>query len=126
MKTLRLDEMLKRRSRRLRKKLHVGEFQEMGVEVKIIVDIEQLDFDSAIDKLIEYIEEDGCSFCGGGDMDGNVISGVMYRASRGTVTPSDKESFKTWLSNQSWIKEFSMSRLVDMWHSLLSDEGSFS
>jgi uncharacterized protein YggL (DUF469 family) len=118
--------MLKRRSRRLRKKLHVGEFQEMGVEVKIIIDIEQLDFDSAIDKLIEYIEEDDCSFCGGGDMDGNVISGIMYRSNRGTITPSDKESFKTWLSNQSWIKGFSMSRLVDMWHTPLSDEGSFS
>jgi uncharacterized protein YggL (DUF469 family) len=39
----------KNRSRRLRKKLHVGEFQEFGFTIAFIIDLHQTRFDDALD-----------------------------------------------------------------------------
>jgi uncharacterized protein YggL (DUF469 family) len=122
MKILSLDEMSKKRSRRLRKKLRIGEFQEMGVEIKILINTDFFEFDDATDKLIEYIESINGSFCGGGNTDDNVISGVVYRPSRGTLNVSDIDSLRNWMFEQVWIKRFSISKLVDMWH---TDEFDF-
>ena len=60
--------MAKARSRRLRKKLHVGEFQEIGFDVdfsfKEGTDIQVID--TVVDEFIAFVEEQGLEFGGGG------------------------------------------------------------
>lgn len=79
------------RSRRLRKKLHVGEFQEFGFTLSFTIDLQQKSFDDALDDWIDYVESQGWGFYGGGDVTGNEIAGFLCQYDGGSLTESDRE-----------------------------------
>jgi uncharacterized protein len=116
MKLLKQNEMDKHRSRRLRKKLRVGEFQEFGVIIDLTFNDTDLEFEQAIDELLAYVEARECVFCGGGELVGNNISGFVCQSERGTLTETQVNELKSWLQKTSWITEFSVSDLIDVWH----------
>ena len=58
--------MATNRSRRLRKKLRVGEFQEFGFSLTFTIDPQQTGCEEALDRWIDYIESQGWCFGGGG------------------------------------------------------------
>ena len=116
MKLLSPSERLKPRSRRLRKKLRVGEFKEYGISFDITFDKNDVQFNDAIDSLIEFVEMNHWFIGGGGDQNSNTISGFICKINPGTLTQSDWLNMKCWLEVQSWIIEFTLHDLQDAWH----------
>jgi len=81
------------RSRRLRKKLHIGEFQELGFDYELTwrappsVEVQ----DQFIDRLIEDVVEALALCLGGG------VTCGFVAARRGNVTAADRAAFESWI-----------------------------
>ena len=104
----------KNRSRRLRKKLHVGEFQEFGFNFSFTADLQQKGFDDALDDWIDFIESQGWCFGGGGS--DHQIKGYLTQVDSGTLTESDRELVAQWLTSQSWVTTHQLDPLSDAWY----------
>ena len=86
--------MAKQRSRRLRKKLHVGEFQEFGLAYKTAIKAgsnEVLFVDALLDELIDPR---------GMEFGGWAAGGFVSKAGRGTVTEEDRQALIDWLKQR--------------------------
>jgi len=116
MKQLSLSEMQKPRSRRLRKKLHIGEFKEYGFSLDLTFDKNIVDFNHAFDSLLDFLELNHWVFGGGGDENSNNISGFICKLQRGTLTQEDCIKVQVWLRSQDWIIGFIIYALKDVWH----------
>ncbi len=104
--------MAKNRSRRLRKKLHVDEFQELGFEVEIHWTAQAVaaDMDVLFWRFIaEVIEGQGLCF-GGSDS-----AGFIYRQGA-SVTEDDRAALARWLEASSDVASFTVGPLVDAWY----------
>lgn len=105
--------MAKNRSRRLRKKLCVDEFQELGFEVQISYP-ESLT-DEAIeafysDFIVEAIERNGLGLIGGPEYS------LVCLATRGSVTPEQRSAVESWLKGRSEPASVEISELQDAWY----------
>ena len=104
----------KRRSRRLRKKLHVGEFKEMGFEFE--TELERTMFSEAeydlLDCFLSEIVGPRSLALGG-----RITSGFIAYFGRGSVTEDDRESIRVWLSSRPEIRAVRVGKLKDVWHS---------
>ncbi|MCB1938916.1 MAG: DUF469 family protein [Rhodocyclaceae bacterium] len=104
--------MAKSRSRRLRKKLCVGEFKEVGFDVDL-----QFPDDTAAEAVdaffarffSEVIEPEGLLY-GGGE-----TSGFVCVAGRGSVTDAQREAVQAWLAASGALRDFHVGPLVDAW-----------
>jgi uncharacterized protein len=102
--------------KRLRKKLHQGEFQEMGFEVqfRVAADMSDAAFDAFIDAFLEQaIEANGLMFGGGGRREWN---GFVTLEGRGSATDDHRQLVQRWLESQSQIVEHQVGLLVDAWY----------
>lgn len=105
--------MAKARSRRLRKKLRLGEFQELGFfyETTIKVGIDEHAF---IDGLLSHvIEPNGLGFSGW------VGGGAVSKLSRGSVLAGERQAVLDWLAGRSEVLSRSATGLVGMWHGVI-------
>jgi uncharacterized protein YggL (DUF469 family) len=103
--------MSKRRSQRQRKKLHIGEFQELGFcfEAKLK---EGTNDDALIDAFLEEaIAPQQLSFGGW------VTSGTVEKMGRGSVSPEARQSVLAWLKSRPEIVALKASELMDIWYS---------
>ncbi|GAB6387168.1 YggL 50S ribosome-binding family protein [Stutzerimonas marianensis] len=105
--------MATNRSRRLRKKLCVDEFQELGFEVTLSYQ-EGLD-SKAVDAFLERflkdaIEANGLGYVGGEDY------GFVCLATRGSVSEEQRNQVESWLKGRSELAEFNVSPLMDVWY----------
>ena len=116
MKLLSPPERLKPRSRRLRKKLRVGEFTECGFSVDITFNKNVVQFNDAIDHLIEFVEINHWLFGGGSDQKSNAVSGFICKFNTGTLTLDDWLKMKCWLEVQTWKIDYTLHDLQDSWH----------
>lgn len=101
--------MAKSRSRRLRKKLRLGEFQELGFfyEATIKGGVDEHAF---IDGLLsEVLEPNGLAF--GGWVGGGAVS----KLSRGSVSEGERQAVLDWLARRPEVLSLSATGLVDMW-----------
>ncbi|MGU5653380.1 50S ribosome-binding protein YggL [Aeromonas allosaccharophila] len=114
----------KKRSRRLRKKLHLGEFQEFGLTLAFTFDPQQTDFEEALDRWIEFVESQEWGFGGGSDMAGSVIEGYLCRFERGTLTEADRGQAGKWLASQPWVVSHQIPPLSDAWYGTWEDEST--
>ncbi|AMR28988.1 hypothetical protein A0257_19050 [Hymenobacter psoromatis] len=99
-------------TKRLRKKLRLREFQEMGFLVKFDLDIsntQAAEF-AFSDKLIEMIEANQLHI-GGGITDFFACAGQ-----RRTATGAHREAVRQWLQEQPEITAINVGPLVDAWH----------
>ena len=103
----------KTRSRRLRKKLRMGEFQELGfeVEVKLAAFVTPDDEDSFIDAFLSEIIEPRSLIFGGG-----VNSGFVTHGGRASATEDDRESVRCWLLSRPEVESVAIGPLIDAWH----------
>lgn len=100
----------KNRSRRLRKKLHLGEFVEYGVKVAIRLQ-ENANSDQALDQWLTFVEANNMAF-GGGQRPGE-INGFVTTFGRGTLTEDDRQKISNWLDAQAEVQGADVSPLLD-------------
>lgn len=100
------------RSRRLRKKLRVEKFRQLGFEVTLVFQQAMAEAeDSAFwDAFIdEAIEPNGLMF-GGGE------NGFVCVAGRASATEEHRQDVESWLRQRPEIKSVSIGPLEDAWH----------
>lgn len=101
--------------RRLRKKLHVGEFQELGflVRAELVAELKDADFDAFLDRLIELVEARRMMLGGGGTR--NFEAFIAY-AGRGTTSEADRSALDLFLKTDPAVTRYEVGPLVDAWH----------
>ncbi len=112
--------MSKQRSRRLRKKLHLGEFQEFGFAFKNQIKPgarEEIFIDALLD---EVIEPRGLEFGGW------VTVGFITKAARGSVSEEDRAAVMAWLRARPEVESALASELVDAWYTDFLTEGEMT
>ena len=107
-----------RRKKRLRKKLRVGEFKELGflVRFEFAEDLPAEKCNELLDDFLsKAIEANGLLFGGGGY--GDSWEGlVILDATRGSVTEEDREKVNSWFQGQTQVKSFDVGPLIDAWY----------
>lgn len=100
------------RSRRLRKKLHIGEFRMLGFDYELTwrvapsIDVQ----DRFIDPLLEhFIEPQVLSLRGG-------VNCGFVAARHGSVTDEDRVAFESWLGRWPDLAEVKVGLLRDAWY----------
>lgn len=110
---------LARWNRRQRKKLRVGEFQELGftLTLKFIGPLETPALDGFVDAFCEYIASIGLCVCGlGGTLPVAETDGFIASYERGTVTPELRAEVVAWCKTRSEVVEAGGGELIDAWH----------
>jgi uncharacterized protein YggL (DUF469 family) len=105
--------MATNRSRRLRKKLCVDEFQELGFELNL--DFKEDLADEAIDAfldafLTEAMDNNGLDYVGGDDY------GLVCLANRGSVSEEQRAAVEAWLKSRDELVKVEVSPLLDAWY----------
>ncbi|NUA31004.1 YggL family protein [Cupriavidus basilensis] len=108
----------KRYNCRQRKKLRVGEFQEMGFEfsAELASDALALDRDDLIDSFLDEAVEANALLMGGGINDGVLAGFIISGALRGSVTPEQRQAVEQWLQASSIYENVQVRPLRDAWH----------
>ena len=103
--------------RRLRKKFHVGEFQELGFEIfaNLKSDLSEKEFDKFYDEFIDVIEENKLLFGGGGGLEDS--KGFISSAKKfASPTVEDREQIKIWLEKREEVVDYKVGDFVDTWN----------
>ena len=103
--------------RRLRKKLRIAEFQELGFEISVEFksNLSKTDFDKFLDEFIEEIEENKLLFGGGGNEEvwaGFVTSSKNYQS----PTDEQRKKIKSWLESRPEIAKCEVGNFTDAWY----------
>lgn len=103
----------RQRSRRLRKKLHLGEFQEMGFEFEAELEAPtQLEVqESLVDAFLSEVVEPRSLTFGGW-----ITGGFVTSYGPGSVSEQDREAIHEWLARRPELKNFHVGSLVDAWY----------
>ncbi len=105
--------MVKKRSRRLRKKLYVDEFAVEGFEFSCSVSTaKQSDYDKLLDDFVEFLEGNDLiagAGAGSSSFDGFIMSDFRYQS----ATDDDRKLVNKWLSEHPLISNISIGVLVD-------------
>jgi uncharacterized protein YggL (DUF469 family) len=105
--------MATNRSRRLRKKLCVDEFQELGFELNLNFKEELAD--AAIDSFLEQFLHDAMTANGLGYVGGDDF-GLVCLAKRGSVNEEQRAAVEAWLKGRDELVDFTASPLIDVWY----------
>lgn len=105
--------MATNRSRRLRKKLCVDEFQELGFELNLGFK-EDLP-EEAVDVFLtaffeEAMDANGLDYVGGEEF------GLVCLAKRGSVSEEQRANVEAWLKGRSELNKIEVSALQDAWY----------
>jgi uncharacterized protein YggL (DUF469 family) len=103
--------------RRLRKKLRVGEFTQLGFTVKYrpAQCLETVALESLLDRFILQAVEANDLHCGGG---GGPAEWDFFVCANGrrSSTDADREQVRRWLESQPDVTHAFVGQLVDAWH----------
>jgi len=103
--------------RRLRKKLHLGEFQQFGFEVSVNFKkgTGEIQFDKFWHDFISEIEKNGLVCGGGGDYNSWQVF-VTSERKFDSPTSRDKERIRIWLENCFEVENCKVGELLDAWN----------
>jgi uncharacterized protein YggL (DUF469 family) len=103
--------------RRLRKKLRVGDFKELGFEIHATLspDLDHGGYDAFLDRLIDAVEAHRLAFGGYGRR--GAFEGFVTQLGRGSTTEADREALATFLASDPAVVGHKVGPLVDAWHS---------
>ncbi|WP_438301158.1 YggL family protein [Pseudomonas sp. NMS19W] len=105
--------MATNRSRRLRKKLCVDEFQELGFELNLGFkeDLSEKAIDAFLEAFIkEAMEKNALGYVGGDDF------GLVCLQKRGSVSEEQRAAVEAWLKTRSELTTTEISPLLDVWY----------
>ena len=102
--------------KRLRKKLRLGEFQELGFEVRFRVSevVPDAGLDEFWDRFIGGAIEANRLVCGGGC--GREWDVVVSPEGRGSATEEHRALVGKWLRDNGDVEAIQIGELVDVWH----------
>ncbi|MBN3751623.1 DUF469 family protein [Paraburkholderia sp. Tr-20389] len=109
--------MARNRTRRLRKKLHIGEFQEFGFEVvaRLASPLSSEERDKLLDLFIEQcIEPSDLGF--GGGLNDDLSGFAVSMQKRGSATDEQRETVRLWLDGRSEFSVVDVAPLTDAWY----------
>ena len=101
------------RSRRLRKKLHLDEFQELGFDVEAALKaplVGTAEEELLIAFIEEAVEPRGLIYGGG------VTYGYVCKPGRGSATEEDRSAIRDWLQARSEFASVTVRELSDAWY----------
>ncbi len=99
--------------KRLRKKLRLREFQEMGFETTFDLDIPNENEEQLFafwDRLIEFVEANNSQIGGG------LTNFFVCADWRHSATETHREALRSWLEMQPHVRNVFIGPLVDAWH----------
>lgn len=105
--------MATNRSRRLRKKLCVDEFQELGFELTLDIKegLSDQELDAFVDAFLdECIEGNGLGYVGDEDY------GFVCLGKRGSVSEEQRAQVEAWLKARPELNGSTLSPLMDVWY----------
>lgn len=105
---------LKRLKPRQRKKLRVGEFQELGFTVVANL-VDDAASDGLLDAWLDIVEQQGVSF--GGHFSDGQLDGIVFPVGGTLVTDEVRATLNTWLAARAEVSNVECSALLDVWHS---------
>lgn len=103
----------KRRSRRLRKKLRVGEFKEWGFEFEagLKSPITSEEEESLVDRFLAQVIEARSLGLGG-----SITGGFISAYGRGSTTGEDRDAVQSWLEACPELEDVRVGPLTDAWY----------
>lgn len=103
----------KRRSARLRKKLHIDEFQEFGFSYEAVLDesLTQEQIEIVVDAFLDEVIEPRQLGLGGW-LDGGYVQGME----RPSATDDDRAAVRVWLESRREVISVRVSPLTDCWY----------
>ena len=107
-------------NQRQRKKLCVGEFQEMGFQVQITFapPLDDANYEALLSDFIDFAAAKSLAFGGmGGPLPLAETFCVVHKAERGSCTEEDRQAIAAWLSARSEVASANAGELLDVWHS---------
>jgi uncharacterized protein YggL (DUF469 family) len=110
---------LKRLNRRQRKKMLVGEFQELVFEVRVSFHTPQeaTAYDAFLDAFIDFTESRQLVL---GGLDGSLpvseVDGLVSKAGPGSVSEADRVAVREWLEQRPGVSKVELGELVDGWY----------
>ncbi len=110
---------LKHLNHRQRKKLRVGEFQELVFEVRMAFrqPLEAADYDVLFDAFIALIESRHLAVGGlGGRLPLVDTDGIVSAWGRGSPSDDDRQAVLDWLKNRSELAHAEVGQFVDGWY----------
>ena len=99
-------------NKRLRKKLHKGEFQQLGFEVNWKFK-SGIDIDEEFDNFIEFLESLKCGTSG---FYSEEICDQFIRCGRKGTAEQAKNKIEEWLRNNKEIDQLVIGSLKDIWY----------
>ncbi len=102
-------------NKRLRKKKHVGEFQEFGFKVHGMMQAgtSAADQDAFLDRWIDFVEARELCFGGGSAKDS--FEGFVALSYPGSATAEDRAAAEAHLKADTRVASFTVGPLVDAW-----------
>jgi uncharacterized protein len=107
--------MPKTRSKRLRKKLHLDEFEELGFSISFALpqNLDNETLDIFLGRFItDVIEHNDLSFGGG---IGPTSEGFVTLDKRGNATEEHRVLVRKWLASHPFVSHIQIGELVDAW-----------
>jgi uncharacterized protein YggL (DUF469 family) len=105
-----------KRSRRLRKKLYINEFQVLGFEVSFkFEDVEENTFDSFFSEIMDFVESRDLILGSAGGTDTFTLYVSSFER-YGSATEDDRIAFQKWLADKAFIKDAVVAELTDAYY----------
>lgn len=105
--------LLKNKTRRIRKKLFLGEFSVQGFELDCTVStVDEAEYDQFVDDVLDALEARGL-VCGGGGSVGSFSAFCCSETRYGSPTEGDRQAIDDWLKSHNKVSEYSVGPLVD-------------
>jgi uncharacterized protein YggL (DUF469 family) len=104
------------KSKRLQKKLYLGEFAVLGFEFSCRVNCQgDATFDGFIDDVITYAEGHQLMVAGGGDPDDFKMF-VLSENRYGSTSLADQDALKRWLAQNPLVSDVIVGPLIDAYY----------
>lgn len=103
--------------KRLRKKLRLGEFKELGFEITVEMTegMNEEQLDAFISVFIEEaLENNDLDFEGGGNT--AALFGIVVLNKRGSVSEEQRSAVEAWIKDRTEVKNATIGELVDAWY----------
>jgi uncharacterized protein YggL (DUF469 family) len=99
--------------KRLRKKLHRGEFRELGFQLSFDVKVEtQEEFDQFFEDFLGRLESAELGYTG---TSGESWEGMIAKLASGTITAADRDHVRSFLEQDARVANVEVGDFIDVW-----------